>query len=282
MNILPVVIVMLMAFTIVTTTRLQSFLSVFKLQMQTRQYMQQAEKENFVSRAQNIYDDIPVSKREKAEQEERELLNPKLDIGIFLRQEENEKISGIEELLNKLIFRVYEDQDFFFEAQTKNSNVVDDLLQRMKERAKLPENSEKITSADKLARLDLGDEDLQYFFYKVLHGTQDIEAIDKRGYPPLTKFIKVSKSDKNLSVYLADRQLLLLFFPESIVAEIIETREDLYRQVRRKKDHQSKEEASKEFESFYAHYIPSQYRNWLDFRVTTTKPPEIKHKSKNL
>ena len=124
-----------------------------------------------------------------------------------------------------------------------------------------------------LAKLELGDEELQHFFYKILHGTQDSKLLDQGGYPPFTKFI--AKSNKKLSVFLADSRLLLSFFPRDGVNEIVNKRKELHSQVSRKNSPLEKDKATEELEALCARYLPLQYRGLLDFRVTTTKPPEI-------
>ncbi len=281
MNVLPFVMTMLMLISIMTYARIESFRDLSGLKSQFEWYMQQNERVYNNSVNEDKYDKQNSSKRKSGEdpaakQKEEEKSCSRIPFYLFINKQQREskhEIFDQHTLLAKLLMtELYGDTDFFKEAEEKYPDFLDGILdQLMKAAEKLPKGQTITTSAD-LASIELGNELLDNVFYHMLKGTVNIDEQDvAETYPSLINFVTVKNKTK-VRVFLAPHDILLAIYENpSLVKDIEEKRNDLYKRV--KDESITKDEASKEFEEEFGnkqrHGIAE---NILDFRVTKTNP----------
>lgn len=285
MNLLVLVMAMLMTLAIVTSARLQEFLPLAKVRMEYRHHMLNAERWTISDRAAARYrrpsptgdpaKTVPDEPSEDEDGDEEGNLSRFLNVRGLVDEtaRQRDAFPLAYELLKELIFLLYHEEDFFVEAQESHPSVVDDLLHAVQDAAASPEKKGTITTNKKLADVVLGDETLNLPFRKMLKGSRRIDEPPDAGYPPLTAFITVVKSDKLVSVYLAAPELLLALFGDAdVVRDIRQTRQTLHKAVNRKKDPLSKEQATSQFVEQFGNNRYLLDETLVDFRVSTTKP----------
>jgi len=269
MNILTVVIVMLMTFAVITTARVESFLSQHRRHVVLSRHVELAEQVASHSRAKTVYDDCKVRVTVKLEEDEEESpkvekLSRKFNIRHFL-QLDSSNVGATGDLLASLLNELYGNEPFFLEIQENRPDAINELLQQIQAAAQV----EKVTSMERLAELKIED-DLQLLLYKILHGAQNLSG---RGYPPLKQFATISTGDKKISLYLAEKELLSAIFPQDLVGEVQQLRLELYSQLKAGGD---SKEIAHHFATRLESAVPAQWRDLVTFDVSKTKPPDKK------
>ena len=180
-----------------------------------------------------------------------------------------ERIYGIAE---RLLVHVYADHPSYVDTIASypqpNEAVLDAVMREA--RASAPEKRPKAL-AD-LAKLDLGDEQLQELLYRLLKDRFDGNC-DVRS-PSLNCFFDVRPTGKlGLSIYKAPSPLLqAIFEDDGLVVRIKEERDKLWKAVDRKE--MATDLASDAFANQFGkgRYVPED--GFYDFRVNTVVPPQ--------
>lgn len=183
-------------------------------------------------------------------------------------------------LLKALMTSMYEGQEFFEEAKKSHPDLVETLISRLMEKcqARLKDDKKPYRVAKDLLRIDLEDDTLNYVFYKMMRGSKTLgkSPYDVPGYYSLDTIITLQgKKDKIMSLWLAPKPLLVaLFDSETVADEVIDARNDMYLDRRKRKIiSSSKDMTTTSLESRYKSAIFSVDPNCIDFITSTTKPP---------
>lgn len=277
-----IVMTMLLILSVMTYARIESFRDLIGLKSQFEWYMQEYER-NYSNEAndkkykkQNPKKGQPGDDPDTRPEAPARKACSKLSLYYLLKKkdrEANHDVYNQQILLAKLlIHQLYSDAPFFIKAEEKYPDIVDATLQSLMNAAeKLPKN-QKITNAADLASINLGDEQLNEFFYHILKGTVKIDEQDEaETYPSLIDYVSVENKPQ-VRVYLAPHDLLMAIYGnEGLVKEVEEIRNSLYEKV--KDESMTKEEATQEFEK----QIGNKQREGIDektlnFWVSKTNP----------
>lgn len=277
MQILIFVVTMLMLLAMITYGRWETFRSLAVFSVQFEEYMKNTERKTINSGAKSTYDKTVATKKEQEEKDELEQAEgrAKLSFLLFVNKEERSKkqaeYTSLRQIAESLLQVLYGKAPFFEESLPGR------LLNRLMEVTdKFPEDKE-IKDAKELANLDLGDDELNEIFCRMLRGSaQTLSGNDKdnklKEYPPLTDFIQVDKKATRIRVYLASKPVLLaIFHDKNLVDTIIKERKNLYNLVKGKDAKMDAKEASGRFQAMFerkTHFNVTV----LDFTVTKTDP----------
>lgn len=191
----------------------------------------------------------------------------------------NEKqAEEVAQLFKNLIHTLFAKAPFYEEAMQENPRVVDEVvtalqkaLQEMKEKGSFKKNE--------LCTLELGDEKLQRFYYKLLKDREkgvdeeDEELIVGQDATRILNEVIIYNPEKlPIRVYLANPVLLqALFQNEKVVQEIVESRKSYYKMVKKNPDR--KEALTEEFTSRFAALLPPPFRpSLLNWEISQTSP----------
>lgn len=287
-----------MMLALLTYGRLDMYRSFIVTQGEFERYMVEDERSAINSGAQQWYDWTSLTQKNGGPKKPAPRdASPKLPISWLFPTEgakSNPELDGAyKELLKKLINGIFGNQKKFKEALEKNSNLVDDLIQAMQAAGnKMAMEKKFIKTTDGLENLELDNQSLQDIYYWMIKGYQKIkpnthqnqtvevgdreepadnqaeEHVHKEGTISLLDFLTVNPAKTKIRVFLASRPVLLTLFDPSTVDEIMQTRIELYHQVRNEKEHQN---VSEQFKQKFATRtnVPEAI---LDFTVTATDP----------
>lgn len=283
MNILLFVVTMLMLMSLMAYAKLESYRNFSVMQSQFEFYMRNIERQDYNQFAKKCYSDHVASKQEN-EDKSGAAKNPatsKLSIHLFVNKKDREKspqtYSQYLMLAKSLLFNLYGDTAFFKAALEKDDTIVDKLLEEIGNKtADLPKN-EQISNICDLSRINFENPELQSLFYSMLTGSVAIPKEEKgtvevtKSYPPLGSYVTLDNKVV-LRVYLASRPLLLAIFGDpGVVDEIIEKRNQLYKEV--DAGNMTADEASSLFKNqFENRRVNGLISETLDFKVSKTNP----------
>jgi|688.fasta_scaffold04572_16 hypothetical protein len=226
------------------------------------------------------------------------------------REKDPKKYAKIHLLAKKLIITLYKEQPFFKEMEQKKPDFVDGLLNALAVIHNFPKKL-KPQEAKDLANTDLGDPEYNNFLYKILQrtitrpdkeiresfskedrparpleeeekGSDEEDSQDKESHEPeytspkgfysLLDYITLKDAQK-IRIYLAPKKMLEAIFDDpKVVQTVIETRKEIYKQVKGKKG-MDNSEASKIFKNKFAPLSDPNFDDTiLDFDVTKTDP----------
>lgn len=329
MNILLFVTSMIMVMAMLTYARLETYRSFSLLQAEFKHYMDDTERGYINLAAENWYINSPgktkssspneppkpppkIKSPEAEDKSKKASSRSRLSFASFVDQKKKtaheKEFPKLFLLAKKLIYVLYKDQPFFKEMEQKRADFVDGLLNALMVADNLPKD-QKLKRASDLANLNLGDEELNAVFYKMLQKTvqrtkKKIQPLEDhtatefigqpqedkgedddseresgnrfeyntpKGFYSLLDFITLQDATK-IRVFLAKKQLLLAIFDDpAAVNAIIETRNDLYKKVKSKA--MTPEQASEVFKNQFASVSdPNFDDSILDFKVTATNP----------
>lgn len=235
--------------------------------------------------------------------------SPQLSISWLLHtnaqgQEVNPEIKSIyRELLKKVIYNVFREQKEFKQALDKNPNLVDDLLNAIEAAGtKLKAEKKSIKTTDGLENLDLENPSLQDVYYWMVKGykiqkphdekpglhkpiieiteeagdredsadNQSEEHVHQEGNLSLLDFVTVNPQKTKIRVFLAPQAILQAVFGDPhTVEEIMQSRIEMYHQIRNDKESDSLTQQFKEKFLSRAMNVPETL---LNFTVTGTDP----------
>ncbi len=292
MQILLFVLTVLMLLSLLTYARLDSYISFILTRNQFEKYMSKTEREFFNLRNIKWYNDTPATSKEENKGGGTSGTS-KISLFPIINKEAKDKdfdlYSQVRYVFKSLIEELYGNTRFYRDAANNRPSIVDDLLSALESKAQGLPKGQKLTDSKDLANLDLGDKQLDEFFYKVLKGAKkedsEKEAIDKikndtdvdhepdteEGYLSLLDFITLDPRSK-LRVYLAPKRTLLAITKDpDLVTEILQQRIALFKQV--DANLIKPEDASKQFEHQFSTRISSLVnQHLLDYTVTKTDP----------
>lgn len=297
MNVLIFVMTMLMLLAMLTYGRLATYSSSQISQVIFEKYMQNDERAYLNSFAEVLYNEIHKTSKE-GDSTPRVSANSLISIApLFNSAVTEEALKQRKQatmMLKTLMHVLYGDSPFFKEMLEKRPTFTDEII------ASLIETSEGLPKEDKwkkvtdLANINLSDKELDAIFYLMLKGaaykdvlqsaivseedkvntestsTTNEDFHSKKGHFSLLDFINLSGTSK-IRVYLAPKEVLEVVFPDKkTVDEIINERQQLYKQV---VAGSSAAELSKIFESqFDSRRNPEIGRKDIDYTVTKTAP----------
>ena len=195
----------------------------------------------------------------------------------------------VELLLRNLIQLLYGDQAFFQDLYQVRPTVIQDLLHSL--RAYSEElGDKKISSTATLSKITLKDENLEKLWYqllkenpvsnKVLEKLFNLskEEMFKLGEKAcfkthLLNYINNS-NERQIRLYLAPRALLLALLNDPVlVSDVIQKRKELYKEVTRKDNPMTPQEAALELQNF-ASKLPSlaQFDAIITYTISKSDP----------
>lgn len=274
MNILTSVIVIIMVVAAVTVVRMDTFVGRSHLLKAYGIAMERAESAALVKAADAHWEKAAGKVKTSQGEEDQDIKQPRLyrllDISCLVKPKMKDPLCDAREMMWKeLIITTYQGEAFFREAIEKNPLVVDDMIGIVKAKATLQDADVKIVDVDDMANLNLGNGVLQEFLYKMLRGASKDDVAG--GYPPMKTFLGLKNGSAKVSVYLAPESILrVLFHQPEVVAEVVKTRNELYRDVRGERMDQ--DVATKAFEDKFRGACVPAYLPLVEWRVTKTNP----------
>lgn len=302
MNVLLLVSTMLTLLTIMTYTRLQTFLDTAGIRMEYEQYMMHTERREIDGLETDKYrntqakSDAANQKKVEPAEEDKEakdlsfsLLNlqPLLvsankegnDEAAQEAQVQSSRVMDTIKILQRLVANLYESQRFYKEAEEKYPELPEELVKQMVLSVDDAPCKLKFTSKKDLAHIPMKDAEMREIYYKMLKGQEASFTTDDKGkkketgkgYKSILSYITLKKKPSGIRVYLARRELLTAIFrdPEPIITR----RTELYRQV--KEGLLKPEDATKDFAGLFKDTTNTDINlNMLDFTVTKTAPPD--------
>lgn len=176
-------------------------------------------------------------------------------------------------LLNRLAHVLFHQQEFFQgQKSTYFISLFTEVIQRVRKAALEHPKKRGVGSAQELATYQLSNSQAQYYFYKVMRGGGIDERQTTGAYRSLLNFISLTKRSTLLSLYLAAEELLLaLFNDQKIVADVIQEREAIHKQLL--KDISLKQGLTEQFRQKFSALLPQEVpQELVDFEVSTTRP----------
>jgi hypothetical protein len=283
---------MLSLLTIMTYTKLQSFLDHAGVRIEYERFMQKNERESINKLEERKYINSKLKKdtENKDAKEEKERAEAKLSLRSILRappEDEKPEAKALREtrngqitpLLARLMRELYGKLPFYKDVEKTHPNLAEDIISEMIETISKSPCKLKFSNVNDLGNIPLKTPKLREVFYKMLKGEEASWTYDEHGekvlvgkcYPPLTNFVSVSDATK-IRVWLAQPALIRAIFryPD----EILSRRAELYRYV--KDDTYTKEGATEDMLIFKSGTATDVDLNLLDFTASKTRPPGIK------
>lgn len=195
------------------------------------------------------------------------------------------------DILKRLIFFLYSDQDFFKEIILKRPSAVEDLFLALQSTNEALPEKERIKSKKKFSLLRLTDPVLQKLWEDLLIENPLSFDVLQKMFGVSEQVILQNEADQctkvslsnylnqstvlKLRVYLAPRALLFaLLQNEADVQEVIKKRKELYNEGKRKNGKKA-EEATAEFQQFLEQFSSLMAQKLiLDFTVTSSNPSD--------
>lgn len=195
----------------------------------------------------------------------------------------------MEALLKNLILLIYGDQPFFNELYQARPTIITDIIHSLRSLSE-EMGDKKISKAENLSKIGLKDEGLEKLWYQLLRKNPvsakvqqalfnlTNEEIQKAGdslcfQTQLTNYLNNS-SKLQIRLYLAPRALLLALLNDpGLVNELIQKRKELYKEVSRKNNPMTIQEAENELKNLVSK-APSlaQFDAIINYRVSKTDP----------
>lgn len=217
MNVLIFVATMLMLLAILTYGRLETYRTNQGHELLFKHYMQESERGYANSVATRKYETTTASTKNSSEPKNPKIpATPRISILYFINSKERlahqNETAMLSTMLKKLIVNLYGEQPFYKEIEQKRPTFLNEIISKIEIAAdSLPKNK-KITKTTELGNLDLGDQELNDAFYKMLHGAPALEIATKPTEKPLIEPLftpletteveaeNESTADKNLAV----------------------------------------------------------------------------------
>lgn len=300
MNILPFVMALLLALTILTTTKLHTLKTLMTIRAKYLLYMKEAESIEFSQCQREKYDAKHKNDGSEEEQESSDKSGKtriravrKLNLLALARGDKSGKIDSyttISIITKRLLNLLYKDQPFYQKIQEKRPDFLNELLEKLK--ANGPDYQERLGSVTDLAQIDIHDAELSEVFAKMLEGAiispelLQANGEDKKSfrdvYPSLKDFTTYDKGIETIRIFLAPPELLMAIFnDENTVDSIIKTRKDHFKELRKHNEDDltlPRQVLSEKFKSAFESKLPPELdKSLFNFEVTATSPNKIYH-----
>jgi hypothetical protein len=289
MNLLPFVLALLLALTVVTTAKLNSLKTLMNVRAKYVLYMKEAEAQEFSRDQRKRYNkesgsdddeetDLPIAQEEVTRNKVR--AHKKINLKSLLPKSDKEKnietYYTISTITKRLLNHLYKDQPFFQKLQEKRHDFLNELLEKISLYGK--EYTGKINKITDFAKIDIHDQELSEAFAKMLEGAvispdfihnslKDPEQTSRDLYPSLDDFAFIDSSVEEIRIYLASPELLLAIFnEESIVEDIIKARREHYKELKKHRNEDlttPKQVESEKFRSTFEGRIPADLNKKL-------------------
>jgi hypothetical protein len=180
-------------------------------------------------------------------------------------------------LLKNLLNVLYGGQEFFEKSKEAIPDIEERFILDLYEKAKDQQSEINWIKLSKhLSCIELDDKNLNHLRKKMMNGNKEyfsVEDLDKAGYFSLKKFISVNEREKVMSLWLAQRPILMaLFQDEKIVQEVLEARREILTEMDRKR--LDKEGAEKELQLRFGIYC-GDLKEYIDFSVSGSLPKDL-------
>ncbi|GEM_PF-2316099 len=265
MNLLPFVFVLLLLFSSISYTLLQSTLQNTEVRRAAGELFKEHSIGAYNEKMQEIYDHHHVSGDERPNKRERESGK----IGIFsLIDADSKKQQLTETLLTRLIELLYQNQNFYQEALLNNPAAVTQLLDELKVALDNGRKEKVITTNPKsLAHAQLETLASQELYSKMLAEAETQNLLD---------YVISSRTGQQINLWNAQRKLLEAIFGDAETAnEIVNYRRKAYNEIRNSDDKNSlRKKYTEDFERAYQTKLPYNFpKEEFNFNVTGTRPP---------
>lgn len=265
MNVLMFTMTMLLLIATMTYAKLTSLKMLHFSKIQFEQYIEQNERTFLNEEAKVKYDNTHITAHESTLPRQPKTGTSKLSLAILFDADEREKdpskLKDVIDLSKKLILNLYSKEIAIQKHLETSPDILDRFfLSLMKE---FDKRNEKIKTIEELASIDFHDEALNEFSYELFKthtGTKDYSFLDH-----------LTLQKQKTRLFLASKELLQAIFNQnsSIVSEVLEKRELLYKQAKKDKKNEA---ASAEFKEFMTNLSPYLNPNLFDLSVTRTNP----------
>jgi hypothetical protein len=290
MNILFFVIFYLMLLSVMTFGRLESFLGFSAMQKGFLEAMQKKEPEYYSQAAVRLYQSTVATKNgdddDESEESEQNSASSKLSFNLFLSKEQRESYQKVLPMqiqaAKKLMEYLYKNEPFYKKGEEKYGDLSQEIIQSLINWSNTNKPKKAWKNAKEIANVDLGDEELNQVFTKMLEGTVKKETIKTKdlnsyflpddGVFSLLDMITVQSDKLKIRVYLASAQVLMALFDRpDVVNSILQERKRLFYAVDSGKT--TPQDAAKSFkEQFLGQQAPGITEEMLDFGVSKTYP----------
>lgn len=271
MNILPLVLAIAFILTVLTVEQMEKFKNIAIVQKEYQHFLKSSERAVFNKRQERMF---RLSERSLRQLSFRYLIDTNA-------REKNGAIAAQYKLLiAELIKILYADAPFYKKLKESRPEFVVEMLDAI-EQAAASAKAVSIKRTQDIARLNLGDEELQMAFYHMLKGSvlrSDLKEFSKeplhvkeKCYLSLFHFININGAEKpttaaskpRIMIQHSPREILLAIFDnnEDIVSAIIARRNELAKN----KDKESEKLFREEFSPKRRSGIDDQL---LDFTIT--------------
>lgn len=230
MNILPLILALVLMLTVLTVEKLEKLKNQTIVQQEYQHFLKWSERQVFNKRQKKLFGENDKDIKQ-------------LSFRFFVDKKARDRDANItkqyRELNLELMKVLYSEAAFFKKMEQKRPNFLEDLLNAIE---KLTEDSkEKIVKRiNDIARLDLGDPELQQAFYQMLKGTISREellsmkeippSMKEKSYVSLFEFINFEGANgtPSIEVQHAPREILkAVFGSDEVVQAILVKRQEL-------------------------------------------------------
>lgn len=241
-----------------------------------------------------------TSKKEQADQEEKDDKDAKGSAKINFRfltdpsfpEKKPKQTEQMELLLKNLINTLYGDQAFFKEFTQARPTIIQDIINALRSLSEELGDKQKITSLKKLSGVSLKNEELEKLWHQLLRKNPVSSAALQRIFNLSQEEMKkggdalcfethlihyLSNSNvEQIRLYLASRPILLALLNEpSLVDELIQKRLELYKEVKRKNNPMTQEDATSELQNFAAKFPTlGSFDAIINYKVTKSNPAD--------
>lgn len=276
MNILPLILALVLMLAVLTVEKMEKFKNQTIVQKEYQAFLKLTERQTFNKRQEKLFG--------KSDKDLKQL-----SFRFFVNKATRDKdanVTGQYRTLNiELMKFLYKDAKFFTELKLKRENFLEELMDAIEKAAdNAPEKL--VNRINDIARLDLGDPDLQRAFYHMLKGTVTREQfaemknpstrIKEKSYVSLFYFLNYNgeKGTPTIEIQKAPREILnVIFNPDGtnpgIVDEIIAKRQELAKS----KDNGASDAFKNEFSEKRRPGIDDKL---LNFKITSSDKTDYK------
>lgn len=296
MNILPFVLALLLAMTLITTTKLATLKTLMTVRAKYLLFMKEAESLEFSQNQIKLYnektrsdedEDTETTEDGKTVPTNKVRANKKLSFYALIKNEKDKEsptYKTVSAITKRLLHILYKDQPFYQNIQEKRHDFLNELLDKLKTYG--TEYKDKIENITDLAQVDIHDHELSEVFAKMLEGaiispelnkTQTEEKSSRDCYPKLNEFTTYDTKIQTIRIYLASPELLMAIFnDENIVDNIIKARKEHHKELKKHSKENltiPRQVESDKFKAAFEASIPSEFdKSLFNFEVTSTYP----------
>jgi len=300
MNILIFVMTMLMLLSLMTYAKLSSYRHLEIKQLSFNYYMLNEERESINLGMETQYQNTEGSKSGSDEKKNQPKTNATRRISVNwlfdkkLRESKPLEFKQTSILFKNLLDALYADQKFYKEALLENPDIVHQLIDTLIKIIDDRGSDKSLKNITEIANFEIPDKKMHEFFYRIMKGFPPADIVEREdsekkpesslpkeseddpkeeyvssmGYYSLFNFIDLKNNA--IRIYLASPEVLNAVYDDSVVKQIIEERNNLFKQVNAGMD-------AAELTKHFKLELSGRQRNGieeslLDFTVSKTNP----------